>query len=98
MSTHTHWHTVWDEPVEGRVLTVEREDARSFYRVRARQDAHDEGIAYQDGATYVHISPGSVGEMVEGEASSIEALGEVLREMHFPAPAVQRVLQGIGDA
>jgi hypothetical protein len=98
MTTHTHWHVVWDEAVEDRLLAIEREDGREFYRVRAVQTVHDEGIAYQDGDTYVHLSPSSIGEPVEGEASSLQALGEVLREMHFSRATVERVLSSVGNA
>jgi hypothetical protein len=98
MMTHLHWHVVWDEAIEDRPLRIEREDSRSFYRVRARQIVLDVGIAYQDGDNYVHVTPSSVGETVDGEASSLDALREALREMHFSEAAVDRVMRGIGDA
>ena len=98
MTSHLHWHVVWDEIVDDRPLLVEREDARSFYRVRARQVVLDVGIAYQDGDNYVHVTPSSAGETVDGEASSLDALRETLREMHFSDAAVDRVMRGIGDA
>lgn len=97
MTSHLHWHVVWDETVEDRPLLVEREDSRNFYRVRARQIVLDVGIAYQDGDNYVHVTPSSVGETVDGEASSRDALRETLREMHFSSAAVDRVIGGIGD-
>lgn len=94
----THWHRVWDEPVEDRPLKIEREDGRDYFRVWARQSQHDEGIAYQDGANYVHVSPSSAGEDVEGEGSSLQALAEVLREMHFSAESVARVVDAVAAA
>lgn len=95
MSEQNGWQVVLDETVEDRPLTIERNPQDGFFRLRAEQDRHDEGIAYQDGDDYIHIGPASRGEKAEGEASTPQALRRALDELHFSDGAVDKVMQRI---
>lgn len=95
MSEQDDWQVLLNDTIEKRPLRIERNAEDGFYRVLARQDRHDEGIAYQEGDDYVHVSPSSIDEKVEGEASTRHALRRTLKELHFSGEAVDRVMQRI---
>ena len=84
------WKTVYEGQHEGRSITV-KESGDGTYKVLTKQNVHDEGIAYQDGKTFVHVSRCSVGEQVESEANSLESLEEALKELHFSADTVTSI-------
>ncbi|HXP01403.1 MAG TPA: hypothetical protein VN813_12960 [Luteibacter sp.] len=84
------WKTVYEGQHEGRSITV-KESGDGTFKVLTRQDIHDEGIAYQDGKTFVHISPSSKGEQVESEVNSRDSLKEALKELHFSAETVSSI-------
>ncbi|NID03485.1 hypothetical protein HBF26_01195 [Luteibacter jiangsuensis] len=88
------WKTVYEGQHEGRSVTV-RESGDGTFKVLTRQNVHDEGIAYQDGKTFVHVSPSSVGEQVESEVNSRESLKEALTELHFSAASVDAICDGL---
>lgn len=88
------WKTVYEGQHEGRSVTV-RESGDGTFKVLTRQNVHDEGIAYQDGKTFVHVSPSSVGEQVESEVNSRESLKEALTELHFSAESVKAICDGL---
>lgn len=88
------WKTVYEGQHEGRSVTV-RESGDGTFKVLTRQNVHDEGIAYQDGKTFVHVSPSSVGEQVESEVNSRESLKEALKELHFSAESVHAICDGL---
>jgi len=88
------WKTVYEGQHEGRSVTV-RESGDGTFKVLTRQNVHDEGIAYQDGKTFVHVSPSSVGEQVESEVNSRESLKEALKELHFSADSVNAICDGL---
>ena len=92
MNDRAEWNTVWEGDIEQRSLSIERHPDSGFYKVQAIQNRQDEGIAYQEGKDYAHVSPASKGEAVEAEASSPQMLKEVLTEMHFSTEAVSQVL------
>lgn len=81
------WKTVYEGQHEGRSITV-KESGDGTFKVLTRQNIHDEGIAYQDGKTFVHVSPSSVGEQVESEVNSRDSLKEALKELHFSPETV----------
>ena len=84
------WKTVYEGQHEGRSITV-KESGDGTFKVLTRQDIHDEGIAYQDGKTFVHVSPSSAGEQVESEVNSRDSLKEALKELHFSADTVSSI-------
>ncbi|GAA0916220.1 hypothetical protein KR767_18325 [Luteibacter anthropi] len=86
------WKTVYEGQHEGRSVTV-RESGDGTFKVLTRQNIHDEGIAYQDGKTFVHVSPSSVGEQVESEVNSRDALREALKELHFSSDTVSAIVE-----
>ncbi|KJV33746.1 hypothetical protein [Luteibacter yeojuensis] len=88
------WKTVYEGQHEGRAVTV-RESNDGTFKVLTKQTVHDEGIAYQDGHTFVHVSPASVGEQVESEVNSRESLREALKELHFTPNSVDTICQGL---
>lgn len=92
MSADQDWNTVFDETVDNRPLTIQKNASTGYFRVRAPQDERDEGTAYQDGSDFVHVAPGSSGEPTEGEASTQHALRAVLRELHFSDASVDHVM------
>lgn len=98
MSERNDWQVVLNDTVEERPLIIERHDPDGFYRVLARQNRHDEGIAYQEGDDYVHVGPASKGEKAEGEASTRHALRQTLEQLHFSSAAVDRVMQRVDNA
>ena len=63
------WTTVFEGEREGRKLTIRR-SKDATYKVLTMQTVHDEGIAYQDGKTFVHVSPSSRGEAVERKTAT----------------------------
>ena len=79
---------------EGRAVTV-RESNDGTFKVLTKQTVHDEGIAYQDGPRFVHVSPASVGEQVESEVNSRDSLEEALKELHFSSKSVTDILHGL---
>jgi hypothetical protein len=85
------WKTVYEGEHEGRTVTVKESNDHTF-KVHTRQNFHDEGIAYQEGKQYVHVSPASVGEEVESEANSRVSLKEALKELHFSSESVSAIL------
>ncbi|KAF1009137.1 MAG: hypothetical protein GAK28_00770 [Luteibacter sp.] len=85
------WKTVYEGQHEGRSITV-RESGDGTFKVLTQQNVHDEGIAYQDGKTFVHVSPSSVGEQVESEVTSRDALREALKELHFSSATVSAIV------
>jgi hypothetical protein len=90
------WKIVYEAELEGRTVSVQQSGEGSF-KVLTRQNVHDEGIAFQDGKTFVHVSPSSVGEEVESEANSRDSLAEALKELHFSHASVDKVMNGIAD-
>ena len=88
------WTMRYEGSLDGRKLTLQQSREGS-YRLLTEQNTHDEGIARQDGATYVHVSPASAGERVESEVTSRQSLPEALRELHFSPGAVAEVLTAI---
>lgn len=84
------WKTVYEGQHEGRSITV-KESGDGTFKVLTKQNIHDEGIAYQDGKTFVHVSPSSVGEQVESEVNSRDSLKEALKELHFSAETVSNI-------
>ena len=89
------WTTVFEGDEEGRKLTIRRSNDAT-YKVLTLQTVHDEGIAYQDGKTFVHVSPSSRGEAVESEVTSIDSLHEALVELHFSTDTADRVVAAAG--
>ncbi|QDE39981.1 hypothetical protein FIV34_12540 [Luteibacter pinisoli] len=89
------WKTVYEGQHEGRGVTV-RESNDGTFKVLTRQNFHDEGIAYQDGHRFVHVTPASVGEQVESEVNSRDSLEEALKELHFSSDSVAGILKGVG--
>ncbi|KRE89350.1 hypothetical protein ASG87_03140 [Frateuria sp. Soil773] len=89
------WKTLYEGTVDGRRLVLRRSGEGS-YKLLTEQSTHDEGIAYQDGATYVHVSPSGAGEAVESEVTSGEGLAEALKELHFTPLAIATVLDAAG--
>lgn len=85
------WKTVYEGEHEGRTVTVKESNDHTF-KVLTKQNFHDEGIAYQDGDRYVHVSPASVGEEVESEVNSRDSLEEALNELHFSSESVAAIL------
>ncbi|MET0255955.1 MAG: hypothetical protein ABWZ54_00230 [Luteibacter sp.] len=85
------WKTIYEGEHEGRSVTVKESNDHTF-KVLTKQNFHDEGIAYQDGDRYVHVSPASVGEEVESEVNSRESLEEALKELHFSSESVSAIL------
>lgn len=85
------WKTVYEGQHEGRSVTVKESNDGTF-KVLTKQDVHDEGIAYQDGNRFVHVSPASAGEQVESEANSRDSLEEALKELHFSSASVSAIL------
>ena len=88
------WKELHSGDYEGRTVKV-LESNDNTYKVLTRQNFHDEGIAYQDGKRYVHVSPASVGEEVESEVNSLDSLEEALKELHFSSETVSSVLKAI---
>lgn len=88
------WNTLYEGTLDNRAVTL-RESDEGSYQLLTRQIVHDEGIAYQDGATYVHVSPASAGEAVESEVTDRDSLPEALRELHFSAEAASELLGAI---
>jgi hypothetical protein len=88
------WKVVFKGDLEGRAVTVQ-ESSEGTYKVLTRQNVHDEGIAYQDGKTFVHVSPSSAGEAVESEVNSRDSLVEALTELHFSRMSVDKVMTGL---
>jgi hypothetical protein len=84
------WKTVYEGMHEGRAITVKESNDGTF-KLATKQIFHDEGIAYQEGSRYVHVSPASVGEEVEVEANSRDSLEEALKELHFSSDTVTAV-------
>lgn len=84
------WTTVFEGELEGRQVVVKKSDDAT-YKVLTQQTVHDEGIAYQDGKTFVHVSPSSRGEAVESEVNTLESLREALTELHFSKDSVARI-------
>jgi hypothetical protein len=84
------WKTVYEGQHEGRSVTV-RESNDGTFKVLTKQTFYEEGIAYQDGKTFVHVSPSSVGEQVESEVNSRDSLREALMELHFSADTVETI-------
>lgn len=91
------WKELHSADYEGRTVKVLESDDNT-YKVLTRQNFHDEGIAYQDGKRYVHVSPASVGEEVESEVNSLDSLEEALKELHFSSESVAAVLKAIGKS
>jgi hypothetical protein len=89
------WTTVFDGEREGRKLTIRRSNDAT-YKVLTMQTVHDEGIAYQDGKTFVHVSPSSRGEAVESEVTSLDSLPEALLELHFSQDTARAVSDEAG--
>lgn len=85
------WKTIYEGEHEGRSVTVKESNDHTF-KVLTKQNFHDEGIAYQDGNRYVHVSPASVGEEVESEVNSRDSLEEALKELHFSSESVSAIL------
>ncbi|MDF3983129.1 hypothetical protein P3W24_12570 [Luteibacter sp. PPL201] len=88
------WKTVYEGQHEGRSVTVKESNDGTF-KVLTTQNYYEDGGAYQDGKTFVHVSPSSVGEPVESEATSREGLQEALRKLHFPSDAVSAIMDGL---
>lgn len=88
------WKTVYEGEHDKRSVTV-KESGDGTFKVLTRQNIHDEGIAYQDGKTFVHVSPSSAGEQVESEVNSRESLQEALKELHFSADDVAKIVGAI---
>lgn len=88
------WKTVYEGQHEGRAVTV-RESQDGTFKVLTKQTVHDEGIAYQDGHRFVHVSPASVGEQVESEVNSRDSLEEALMELHFSSATVSAIVGGL---
>ncbi|TCV93231.1 hypothetical protein EC912_10591 [Luteibacter rhizovicinus] len=88
------WKVVYEGELEGRAITV-RESGDGTYKVLTKQNVHDEGIAYQDGKNFVHVSPSSVGEQVESEVNSRDSLAEALKELHFSPKSVNAIVDGL---
>jgi hypothetical protein len=84
------WKTVYEGMHEGRAITI-KESNDSTFKLATKQIFHDEGIAYQEGTRYVHVSPASVGEEVEVEANSRDSLEEALKELHFSSDTISAV-------
>ena len=84
------WTTLFDGELEGRKVSVKKSNDAT-YKVETLQTVHDEGIAYQDGKNFVHVSPSSVGESVESEVTSVAALREALKELHFSPESVKAI-------
>ena len=91
------WKELYKGDHEGRTIKVEESNDKT-YKVQTIQNFHDEGIAYQDGERYVHVSPASVGEEVESEVNSLDSLEEALKELHFSSETVSSVLKAVGKA
>ncbi|HEY4145668.1 hypothetical protein [Pinirhizobacter sp.] len=91
------WTTVFEGEREGRRLTIRR-SKDATYKVLTMQTVHDEGIAYQDGKTFVHVSPSSRGEAVESEVTSLDSLHEALLELHFSSDTAGAVADEAGKA
>ncbi|MDQ7998038.1 MAG: hypothetical protein AAGC76_19525 [Luteibacter sp.] len=85
------WKTVYEGEHEGRSVTIKESNDHTF-KVLTKQNFHDEGIAYQEGDRYVHVSPASVGEQVESEVNSRDSLEEALKELHFSSESVKGIL------
>lgn len=85
------WKIVYEGQHEGRSVTVKESNDHTF-KVLTKQNFHDEGIAYQEGDRYVHVSPASVGEQVESEVNSRDSLEEALKELHFSSESVNAIL------
>ncbi|MDR6644735.1 MULTISPECIES: hypothetical protein [Rhodanobacteraceae] len=85
------WKTVYEGEHEGRSVTIKESNDHTF-KVLTKQNFHDEGIAYQEGDRYVHVSPASVGEQVESEVNSRDSLEEALKELHFSSESVKAIL------
>jgi hypothetical protein len=90
----TTWTTLYEGVLDGRDLTL-RQSSHGSYKLLTRQKTFDVGIAYQDGPTYVHVTPSSAGEPVESEVLNLDGLAEAMRELHFPAEAVSAVLRAV---
>ncbi|TBR38948.1 MULTISPECIES: hypothetical protein [Dyella] len=87
----TTWTTLYTGTLDGRDLTL-LQASHGSYKVLTQQKFNDVGIAYQDGPTYVHVSPSSAGEAVESEVMSLDSLAEAMRELHFSAEAVSALM------
>jgi len=85
------WEELYKGDHEGRTVVVKKSNDGT-YKVLTKQNVHDEGIAYQDGARFVHVSPASVGEEVESEVNSLDSLEEALKELHFSSESVSAIL------
>jgi hypothetical protein len=88
------WKTVYEGQHEGRSVTVKESNDGTF-KLATTQIYRDDGIAYQDGKRFVHVSPASVGEQVESEANSRDSLEEALRELHFSSDTVSTIVAGL---
>jgi hypothetical protein len=88
------WKTVYEGEHEGRPVTI-RESNDGTFKVLTKQNVYEDGGAYQDGKTFVHVSPSSVGEPVEGEATSRDSLRETLQKLHFSADTADTVLEHV---
>ena len=88
------WKTVYEGEHEERPITV-KESGDGTFKVLTWQKVQDVGIAYQDGRTFVHVTPSSVGEQVESEVNSRESLREALTELHFSAETVSHICDGL---
>ncbi|MDR6936061.1 MULTISPECIES: hypothetical protein [unclassified Luteibacter] len=84
------WKTVYEGEHEKRTLTV-LESNDGTYKVLTKQNYYEDGGAYQDGKTFVHVSPSSVGEEVESEANTRDALKEALLKLHFSQDTVSAI-------
>jgi len=88
------WKKVYEGEHEGRKVEVRESDDNTF-KVLTTQTVHEEGIAYQDGKNFVHISPSSIGEQVESEVMARGTLEEALKELHFSPDAVKSICSGL---
>lgn len=84
------WKKVYEGQHEGRPVEVRESNDKTF-KILTTQKFYEEGIAYQDGPNFVHISPSSVGEPVESEVMSRDTLKEALTELHFSAETVDSI-------
>jgi len=88
------WKTVYEGDHDGRSVKVEQSNDGTF-KVLTTQNFYEDGGAYQDGKTFVHVSPSSVGEQVESEATSKESLEEALKKLHFSSDSVSKIVAGL---
>lgn len=89
------WQVKYDGTIDGRRIRVEARDGSAFMQVLTTQVEHEEGIAYQDGGHFVHVSPSDRGEMVESEVGSIDDLPTALAQLHFPERAVAQIMAAL---